>query len=82
MAPAHQRLDPHDLLALEVDDRLVDEEELVRLERVGQVHLQVHAVLRRGLHRGLEQHIAFLALGLRLVQRQVRILEQLLGRRR
>jgi hypothetical protein len=47
----NQRLDAdHDLLALEVEDRLVEQEELVALERVGEVHLEVMRSFARGLH--------------------------------
>ena len=81
MAPANQRLDPHDLLILELHHRLVDHEQLVCSQRLGEVHLQVYAISRRGVHRGLEQEIAVLAQGLGLGQREVGILQQVLGRR-
>ena len=80
--PTEQRLDADDALVLEVQHRLVDEEELLGGQRVRQVHIQLDAILRDGVHRGLEQRVAVLPSGLRLVQREVCVLQQMLGRSR
>ncbi len=79
MVPAKQRLDADDSLALELEHRLVDERELLAGERVAEVCLELHPVLRGSLHRRVEHRVAVLAQGLRLVQRQVGVLQQLLG---
>ena len=54
LAPADQRLDPRRRHAREVEGRLVDEEELLVLERALEVHLELHPVLDGVLHPGLE----------------------------
>ena len=79
MAPAQQRLDPDRALGAQVERRLVDEEQLLALERLDEVHLEPEAVLRRRLHAGFEHHAAVLAGGLGDVQRDVGIGQELLG---
>ena len=43
MAPARQRLEAGDDVALQVDDRLVVQLELVALDRLAQIHLDLRA---------------------------------------
>jgi hypothetical protein len=67
VAPTQERLHAHDPFIVQVQHRLVDEEELICLERVRQVHLEVYAILRCRVHGGVELGVAVLAEGLRLV---------------
>ncbi len=55
MLPAHERLDPDDLLGREIDDRLVVEPQLIAIEGVSQVGLEVEALDRLDRHRRIEQ---------------------------
>ena len=55
MAPAHERLDGHDLARVEVDERLVVELELVALERAPQVLLEREPLHHALAHAGVEQ---------------------------
>ena len=66
---------------LELEDRLVHEEELVALERAAQVELELEPVFDRGLHLALERDVAVAARGLGLVQRDVGVAQQV-GRAR
>ena len=77
--PADQRLDARDLAALELDHRLIEEPELVVLQRALQRGLQLQPLQRGVVHRGLEQLIPVLALLLREVHRDVGVPQELLG---
>ena len=66
-------------MSLQVEGRLVDEEELVALEALAQVHLELQLALDRVLHARLEHDVAVLALPLGLVHRDVGVAQQLLG---
>jgi hypothetical protein len=81
MAPAKQSLDSYDPLTLEIHDGLIDHEQLLCSQRLGQVHLQAYSVSRRGQHRGFKQDVAVSSDGLGLGQRKPRVVYQRLGRR-
>ena len=49
-APAQQRLHSGGHHATQVERRLVEQEELVVLERAAQIHLEFHALLHKVLH--------------------------------
>ena len=80
VAPADQRLDAGDRLALQVERRLVEQEELAGVERVLEVDLECEPVLRCCPHPGLEHDPAVLARALGFVQREVGIAEKVIGR--
>ena len=75
--PAQQRLDAGDRAGLERADRLVDEEELVAIERGAQVELELPVIEHGRVHLGREHDVAVLAGRLRLVQRDVGVAQQL-----
>ncbi len=77
MAPAQQRLDAGDALGAQVDQRLIDEEQLVAAERRDEIDLQIEPLLGSGVHAGLKPHPAVLAGALGGVQRQVGVAHQL-----
>ena len=79
MLPAHERLDAGDGARLQLDHRLVVQDELVVLQCSLQVRLQLEPLERRVVHRRLEHLIAALAALLGHVHRHVRVPEQLLG---
>ena len=54
MAPAHQRLGPDALSAGQLEDRLVDELELLLLKRRVQIGLQLEAALQARVHARVE----------------------------
>jgi hypothetical protein len=82
VAPADQRLDAGDRLALQVERRLVEQEELAGVERVLEVDLEREPVLRGCPHPGLKHHPAVLARTFGFVQREVGIAEKLTDPRR
>ena len=69
--PSDQGLHAGDPSRLELDHRLVMEDELLVLERALEVGLQFKAAQRGVVHRGLEDLVATLALLLRHVHRDV-----------
>ena len=77
--PAQQRLQTADLVALEVDERLVVELELAVGQRLAQVELQLAARLHVGVHVRLEEAVDAAPLALGAVQGEVGVLEQLVG---
>ena len=68
-----------DRVGPQVVDRLVDEHQLVALDRPLQVHLEVQALDDRRVHLGLEDRVAALAARLGAVHRQVGVAKQRLG---
>ena len=78
--PADQRFDARDLARIQLDHRLVVQDELVVLERALQVGLQLQAPQRGVVHLRLEDLVATLALLLRHVHRDVRVAHECLGR--
>ena len=79
MAPADQRLEPAHLAGLDAHQRLVEELEFLLRERLAKVELERPARLHQRVHRGLEEAVAGAALGLRAVERDIGVLEQLIG---
>ena len=78
MDPADQGLDPHDATALELDHRLVVQPVLLVFDRALQVRLELQALERGVVHRGLEDLVAALPPFLRHVHRDVGVAQQLL----
>ena len=78
MAPADQRLEPHDLPAVERDLRLVDQLELVLLERAPQMLLAHHLLEHPHVQRRVVQLQAVAATLLGAVERHVGALQQLI----
>ena len=77
--PADQRFDAGDPARVQLDHRLVVQDELVVLERALQVGLQLQAPQRGVVHLGFEDLVPALALLLRHVHRDVRVAHQRLG---
>ena len=74
-APRRRRRGP----LVEVDDRLVVEDELVALDRLPQVGLELEPLDDRGAHLRLEELVAAEPGGLRAVHRDVGVAEQVLA---
>ena len=72
-APPHQGLHRPDLARLQVDDRLVVQQELVVGEGMSQPGAELGVVQARGAQLGPEHHDSVLAGLLRCVQRQIRV---------
>ena len=79
MAPAQQRLEAGDAAAGNVDQRLVMDLELASAQRAAQIGFELAPLLRGALHLRLEEAIGAVALRLRLVEREVGVLEQFVG---
>src|SRR5579871_2017268 len=79
MLPPKQRLDPGQCIRLEIDRRLVHEEELVRLLGSAEVRCKGSVVLGGLLHLLCERDRAVLPSGLCGVQGGVGVPQQLLG---
>ena len=79
--PADQRLDARGRHPLQVERRLVEQEELVALERAAQLHLQLHAALHAVVHARLEHHVAVLAVPLGAVHRDVGVAQEVIDAR-
>jgi hypothetical protein len=77
--PANERLGAHRAARREVDDGLVVQHQLVVGQRAAQVRLELQPLDRRGVHRRREGLEAPLAAFLRLVEREVRVPEQVVG---
>ncbi len=77
MSPADQRLERDDAIRLKVDDRLVVQHELVPGQRAAQVHLQVEERHGRRVGAAVVDGVVSLPPGLRLVHRQVGVVEKL-----
>ena len=80
MLPADQGLEARHRLARGVDARLVEQAELVVLERDAEVGLHELTLARGIMHLGLEEAEATLARGLGGVERQVGVAHQVVGR--
>src|ERR1039458_105301 len=81
VSPSQQCLDTRQRTGLEINGRLVDEEELVGLEGAAQVDGEGSVVLGRILHLLAEDDRAPLSTGLGAIHGGVRISEQLVGSR-
>ena len=79
MLPANQRLDAAHAFGPAVEYRLIDQEELVAHERIGEVHLQRHTIAESSLHRGREDHLAVASAGRCFEERDSRVTHQLVG---
>ena len=77
--PAHERLERHDAVLGERDDRLVLHDELVVLQRAAQVGLELEPGDRRRVHLGFVDAVAALALALGPVHRGVGVAQELVG---
>ncbi len=75
--PADQRLHARGAHLSQVERRLVDQEELVVLERHAQVHLELHPRLHRRVHARFEDHVAVAPVPLGLVHGHVGVAQQL-----
>ncbi len=80
MAPAHERLDADHPLAGQIEDRLVDQEQLVLLHGRAQIGFEVQATLRVRVQARVVQRVAVLAGGLGRVQGEVGVAQQLIRR--
>ena len=76
-----QRLETCHLLGAQIVDRLVEQEELLLLQRGVQLDLEHPATLDHGAHVGVEQRVAVLAGGLGRVQGQLRVAQEVVGGR-
>ena len=81
MAPADQGLHARGDHVAQVEGGLVDDEELLALERVAQVHLKLHLALDVVLHPRLEHDVAVLALPLGAVHGDVGVAQEFFGGR-
>ena len=79
MDPPDQRLDAGDASAVELDHRLVVQDELAVLDRPLEVGLQLESLQRRLVHGRLEDLVPALAALLGHVHRDVGVAEQLFG---
>ena len=80
MLPAAERLDAGGAPALEVDERLEVELELVRVDRVLQLGAQRQALEHAGVHGLLEDPVAALAVALAHVHRRVGVAHEVVSR--
>ncbi|MCP1924909.1 hypothetical protein J2R89_000225 [Bradyrhizobium elkanii] len=80
MLPAQQCLEAGDAAFADVEERLVDEKQLVRLDGMLEIPLQRAAVARRPVVAGLEEADGAGSGFLRPVKRDVDMLEQVVGR--
>jgi len=81
MAPADQRLEPADLVARQIDDRLVVEFELALRQRLAQVAFHGAPGQHLHVHFCLEDAEGASPAGLGPVESQVGVDEQLVGAR-
>src|ERR1043166_5276597 len=79
VTPAHQRLGAGTLLGTDVDDGLIVQLEFAARRRLAHVVFELAPFARFRLHGPLEQTIPAAALRLRLVEREVSILDQRVG---
>ena len=79
MAPAHQCLDAGDAAGGDFDLRLIDEEQLVLLERAPQFGFELQPFHRARAHVFAVDDAAVAARGLRFVQREARGAQQLVA---
>jgi hypothetical protein len=76
MLPAHQRLEGVDHAGLQVHPRLVEQAQLLPLDRAPQALLHRQALVGELVHLGGEELEGVAPLGLGAVHRRVRVLEQ------
>ena len=76
MIPAHERLDAGDLARLQQDDRLIEQRELVAVDRVAQIGLELEPLHRLGVHARFVAAVLSLPALLRDVHRHVRVAQQ------
>ena len=79
MVPARQRLEAGDGAVLEPDDRLIEDGDLLALERPPQIGLDRQAVGLARAHGGLEHLDAIAADALGVIHREFGVLEHLLA---
>ena len=79
MVPARQRLEAGDRAVLEPHDRLIEDRDLLALERAAQVRFERQAVGLARAHRRLEHLDAVAADALGVIHRELGVLEHLLG---
>ena len=87
MVPAHQRLEAGDRAVLQPHDRLVEDRDLVALERAAQIGFHREPVVLARAHRRLEHLDAVAADALAVIHRKLGILQHVFlalrrGRRR
>jgi len=75
--PAQQRLQRHDTVRLDVDDRLIVHVELAALQRGAQARLDRDALLEPAVHAGAEELEVVAAAVFRLVHRRVGVPQKL-----
>ena len=75
--PAQQRLQRHDVLRFDIDDRLIVHVELPALQRGAQARLDGDALLEPAVHAGAEDLEVVAAAVLRLVHRRIGVPQQL-----
>ena len=81
VAPADQRLDARHVAGVDVHDRVIVQFEFLVDQRVAQIRLMGAARVRLDTHRIVEKAPGVAALGLGAVQREVGILDELVGGR-
>ncbi len=79
MRPAQQRLEADDVLAHQIDERLVVHFERFGGERRAQIDFQLAARLRLRVHLRLEKAEGRFAGGLGAIQRQIGVAQQVIG---
>ena len=79
MIPADQGLEAADLVARQIDHRLVVELEFAGRQRLAQILLHDAAGLHLQVHRGLEEAESAAAVAFGAVQREVGVAQQLVG---
>src|SRR5271170_5289273 len=79
MIPARQRLEAGDSAVLKPDDRLIEDGDLVALERPAQIGFDRQPVRFARAHGGLEYIDAIAAAALGVIHREFGVLEQLFG---
>ena len=79
MIPARQRLEAGDRAVLQPHDRLIEDRDLVALERAAQFGFERQAVGLARAHRRLEHLDAVAADALGVIHRKLGVLEHLLG---
>ena len=77
--PAHQRLDGHQTIISQREDRLVLHPQLLTLKRPLQIRLQPVTLKDRRAHRQLKHRRATLATPLGVIHRHVGVTDHLIG---
>src|SRR5215470_13337829 len=79
VAPAHQRFDAAGLQGRDIDDVLIVQLEFIAREGIAKVDLELAAQSGIGIHLHFEKAIAVAAFGLRSVESEIGVLQQLIG---